>query len=230
MNFYKNHPALFWILTILVIGGSLIWMGKAGTAPHEDKFEPVTNPELLTVAPDDYKKGAEMPKVVLVEYLDFECEACRAYFPVLKELEQAFPDDLQIVMRYYPLPGHRNGMTAALAVEAAGRQGKFLEMHDLLFTEQKKWGEKAVATPKVFEAYASQLGIDIERFKADVASEEVKARVERDIASGTELGNTGTPSFYLDGERLPSPGGFEVFKMLIQAKIDMTKDNGEVTI
>lgn len=230
MNLYKKYPAPFWIITVFVLGGSLMWMGTSGTSTHEKEIDTIINPELLLITSDDYRKGATNPKVVLVEYLDFECEACGAYYPVLKQLEQTFPDDLQIVLRYFPLPGHRNGMTAALAAEAAGRQGKFLEMHDLLFTEQKKWGEKAVATPQVFEGFALQLGLDMERFKVDVASKGVKARVERDIASGTALGNTGTPSFYLDGQRLPSPGGYEVFKQLIQAKIDMAQNNEGVNI
>jgi protein-disulfide isomerase len=232
MNLYKKYPVLFWIVLVFVVGGSLMWMGNSGTSSHEKEVDVVVNPELLKVVSDDYKKGAVNPKVVLVEYLDFECEACGAYFPVVKELEKAFPEDLQIIIRYFPLPGHRNGMTAALAAEAAGKQDKFLEMHDLLFAEQKKWGEKAVPTPKVFETFAEQLGLDMEKFRADVASPEVKARVERDMASGIELGNTGTPSFYLNGERLKNPGGLEAFKARIQTEIDMSSQaaNAESTI
>jgi protein-disulfide isomerase len=177
---------------------------------------------LLTVAPDDYIKGKVGGQVTLVEYVDFECEACAAFFPLVKQLEKDFSNDLQIVIRYFPLPGHRNGMPAALAVEAAGQQGKFFEMHDLLYTEQKKWGEKPTPTPEVFEAYAQQLGLDMEKFKVAVNSPETKARVERDIESGKALGNTGTPSFYLNGKKL-QPNSYDEFKKAVQAEIDASK-------
>ncbi len=223
MTLFKNSNITLWIIGVIFIGASLIIVGRSGTSPSDAVAVPV-NPDLLVIASDDYSKGAPEGVVTLIEYIDFECEACGAYYPLVKQLEQEFPDDLKVVLRYFPLPNHRNGMTAALAAEAAGRQGKFLEMHDLLFTEQKNWGEKAVATPAVFEGYAQQLGLDMEKFKADVASVEVKARVERDINSGKELGNTGTPSFFLNNERLPNPSGYDAFKAIIQAEIDSVKN------
>jgi protein-disulfide isomerase len=94
-----------------------------------------------------------------------------------------------------------------------------------LFTEQKNWGEKPAPTPAVFEKYAEQLGLDMEAYKIAVASPEVKARVERDMNSGKKLGNTGTPSFYLDGKKLPNPQGYEDFKKIIQAAIDKASSN-----
>ena len=76
---------------------------------------------------------------MLVEYLDFECEACAAYSSLVKQLKEEFKNDITVVTRYFPLAGHKNSMTAATSVEAAGRQGKFFEMQDKLFAEQKKW-------------------------------------------------------------------------------------------
>ncbi len=181
---------------------------------------------LLTIAPDDYIKGNPDASVTLVEYLDFECEACGAYFPVVQELAKAYPNDLKIVTRYFPLPSHRNSMTAALAAEAAGRQGKYWEMHDLLFTEQKNWGEKPTPTPIVFEKYAEQLGLNMEQFKKDVASPEVKARVQRDFDAGEQLGNTGTPTFYLNGKKIQNPNGLEAFKALIDAELGTNVEFG----
>ncbi len=181
---------------------------------------------LLTIAPDDYIKGNPDASVTLVEYLDFECEACGAYFPVVQELAKAYPNDLKIVTRYFPLPSHRNSMTAALAAEAAGRQGKYWEMHDLLFTEQKNWGEKPTPTPIVFEKYAEQLELNMEQFKKDVASPEVKARVQRDFDAGEQLGNTGTPTFYLNGKKIQNPNGLEAFKALIDAELGTNVEFG----
>ena len=222
-NNNKAFQIAVWTIFIVAIVGSLIWMRNAGTSENE-AVSPATA-DFFTVAPDDYVKGGANAKVTLIEYIDFECEACGAYFPLVKQLEQEFPNDLRVVLRYFPLPGHRNGMTAALAVEASARQGKFFEMHDLLFTEQKNWGEKPAPTPAVFEKYAEQLGLDMEAYKVAVASPEVRARVERDMNSGKKLGNTGTPSFYLDGKKLPNPQGYEDFKKIIQTAIDKASSN-----
>ena len=88
---------------------------------------------------DDHVRGGSGGQVVLVEYLDFECEACAAYSPLVKQLKDEFKDNLTVVTRFFPLAGHKNSMTSAISVEAAGRQGKFFEMQDKLFAEQKKW-------------------------------------------------------------------------------------------
>ena len=209
------------LLTVGIITGIalLIWLLSSGTSSQPDASITQAAAELLTVAPDDYIKGTAGAPVTLVEYLDFECEACAAFFPLVKQLETDFDGTLQIVIRYFPLPGHRNVMASALAVEAAGQQGKFFEMHDLLYTEQKTWGEKPNPTPEVFETYAQQLGLDMEKFKASVNSPETKARVERDIESGKALGNRGTPSFYLNGKKI-APESYEEFKAAIQTEVD----------
>jgi len=203
-----------WIIVAVAVVGGIVWWSS--TAKEEKK---VVENSLTTIVADDYVKGNPNAPVTLIEYLDFECEACGAYFPLVKQLEQAFPNDLRVVRRYYPLPGHKNSLPAALAVEASARQGKYDEMHDLLFTEQEKWGNKPAPTPAVFEAYAQQLGLDLAKFKQDVASQSVKDRVQRDVSSGTKLGNTGTPSFYLNGAKIQNPKSLEDFKILIKAEI-----------
>ena len=224
MSTKTSNGTWLWVGIIGLIIGSFIWAASAGT--EKKAVTTADSATLLAIAPDDYVKGNPEAPVTLVEYLDFECEACGAYFPVVQELAKAYPDDLKIVTRYFPLPSHRNSMTAALAVEAAGRQGKYWEMHDLLFTEQKNWGEKPAPTPAVFEAYAEQLGLNMEQFKADVASPEVKARVQRDFAAGEQLGNTGTPSFYLNGKKIENPNGLEAFKALIDAELGSNVEFG----
>lgn len=213
-EFRSKIKKVAWAVVGIAVLGGIIWLSVSGS----QKKEEVAN-SLTTVVADDYVKGPANAPVTLIEYLDFECEACGAYFPLVKQLEQDFPNDLRVVRRYYPLPGHKNGMTAALAVEAAARQGKYDEMHDLLFTEQKNWGEKPAPTPQVFEGYAQKLGLDLEKFKQDVASQSVKDRIQRDVDSGTKLGNTGTPSFYLNGQKIQNPRSLEDFKTLIQAEI-----------
>jgi protein-disulfide isomerase len=215
LNTYQNNKnsILIWGAVILTVG-FLFW-----SVQYSKKSTIEQMPKILEIKADDYSKGAKDGKVVLVEYLDFECEACKAYYPVLKQLEKDFPNDLKIVTRYFPLQSHKNGMTAALAVEAAARQGKYYEMHDLMYENQPEWSEKALPSPDLFIKYAEKLNLDMNKFKEDAASESAKTRVTRDINEGTILGNSGTPSFFLDGKKLDNPGGLEGLKKLIEEAI-----------
>ncbi len=213
-NNNKAFQIAVWTIFIVAIVGSLIWMRNAGTA-QKPTTSSVADTDLLTVVADDYATGLAGATVTVIEYLDFECEACGAYFPLVKRLSQEYKDKVLFVSRYFPLPGHKNGMTSALAVEAAGRQGKYWEMYDLVFEEQKKWGERSAADPTIFERYAEQLGLDMERFRQDVGSQEVKDRVLRDRDSGNQLGVNGTPSFFLNGKKIQNPQGYEAFKALL---------------
>ena len=210
-------------VTILIMVGAVFYFSKIDSSATVNPDGSVAvsdeNKKLLEVVSDDYIKGNKDATVTLVEYLDFECEACGAYYPLVKQLSEEFKNDVRFVNRYFPLPGHKNGMPAALAVEAAARQGKYWEMHDLLFDNQKSWGEKQSPDPAIFEGYAKQVGLNMDQYKIDVKSKEVSDRVNRDKNSGTKIGVSGTPSFYLNGEKIPNPKSPEDFKTFIQAAI-----------
>ena len=205
------------IVTLLLIVGSIVgifWYGLN---------KPVTpTNEILSVVSDDWVKGNKDAPITIVEYLDFECEACGAYYPVIKRLSEEYKDEVRFVVRYFPLPGHKNSMTSALAVEAAGKQGKYWEMHNTLFENQRDWGEKQIPDPKIFEDYARQIGLDMNQYERDIISQEVKSRIERDRKSGQKLNLQGTPSFFLNGEKIENPRGYENFKALIQSAISKT--------
>lgn len=210
-------------VTVLILFGAIFYFSKidssssvnpnGSTTVSEDKLK------LLEIATDDHIKGNIDAQVTLVEYLDFECEACGAYYPLVKQLAEEFKNEVQFVNRYFPLPGHKNGLPAALAVEAAGKQGKYWEMHNILFDNQITWGEKQSPDPAIFEGYAKQIGLNMDQYKKDVESKEVSKRVNRDKISGTQLGVKGTPSFFLNGEKIPNPKTLEDFKTFIQAAI-----------
>lgn len=204
------------LVILLAIAGSINFFWYGETQPTTPKSES------STVATDDWIKGNKDSKVVLVEYLDFECEACGAYYPVMKRLSEEYKDDVKFVVRYFPLPGHKNSMTSASAVEAAGRQGKYWEMHDIVFENQRDWGEKKVATPEIFEEYAKQLDLDLTKFQQDVTSQEVKNRIERDKNNGIKLGIQGTPTFFLNGKKIENPRGYEEFKKILDDVLEVT--------
>ncbi|MFE3599389.1 DsbA family protein [Streptomyces sp. NPDC059142] len=160
----------------------------------------------------------EDSELTVVEFLDFECEACGAVYPVVEELREKYGDRVTFVARYFPMPGHRNGELAARTVEAAARQGKFEEMYGKLFTTQAQWGEAKESKLTVFRGYAEQLGLDMEEFDAALEDPATAARVRADQRDGLGLGVQGTPTFFLDGERV-SPSSKEEFETLIADRL-----------
>lgn len=167
------------------------------------------------LAADDWKRGNENAKVVLIEYSDFQCPACASYYPLVKALHDEFSDSLLVVYRHFPLSQiHTNADPAARAAEAAGKQGKFWEMHDLLFERQKEWSSDRNASG-TFAAYAGMLGLDTNRFISDFNSPEVIERVRSDYQGGFRAGIAGTPTFFLNGKKIQNPRSYDEFKKII---------------
>lgn len=144
--------------------------------------------------------GSDAP--TLVEFLDFECESCRVAYPVMEELRERYDGRLNVVLRYFPLDGHANARNAAHAVEAAARQGELEPMYARMFDTQAEWGDQQVDHSALFRRYAQDLGLDMERYDVDVASDEVASRVQRDFQDGRAVGVSGTPTFFLDGRQM----------------------------
>lgn len=149
---------------------------------------------VLDPGPDD---------VVLVEFLDFECEACGAFFPYVEQLRSEYAGRVTFAFRYFPLPSHGNSLNAAVAVEAAARQDALQPMFRRMFETQAAWGERGgESQAHVFRGYAEELGLDLERYDADIADPEVMARVQADFDDGIRLGVDRTPTFFLNDEKL----------------------------
>lgn len=138
----------------------------------------------------------------LVEFLDFECPACGSLYPYVEEVREHYRGQINYVVRYFPLGGHTNAVSSAIAVEAAGQQGKFEEMVQRMFETQQEWGGSSESQAELFRSYAIALGLDIAAYDAAVADPETEARVQRDYDAGIALGVTGTPTFFLDGKEL----------------------------
>lgn len=157
-------------------------------------------------------------KAVLVEFLDFECEACAAAYPLIEQLRAEYGDQVSFVSRYFPLPGHPNSMTAALAVEAAAQQGKFEDMYHQMFEAQTDWSHNQESQADTFRGYAEDLGLDMEAYDRSAADPTTKTRVMLDKYDGEGLGVQGTPTFFLDGE-LIQPATEAEFRHLIETAI-----------
>jgi protein-disulfide isomerase len=118
-------------------------------------------------------------------------------------MKRQFGDQLQVTFREFPLaPAHEHAIAAASAAEAAGLQGKFWEMHDLLYEHQKDWKDAFDVRP-IFEGYAKQIGINVDRYKQDVDSEQVARRITQDGNRGHSLGVKGTPTVFMNGREVP---------------------------
>ncbi|MDJ0866743.1 MAG: DsbA family protein [Myxococcota bacterium] len=158
-------------------------------------------------------KGGSSPKVTVVEFSDFQCPFCRRVGPTLAQIEEAYGDDVQVVFKHLPLRIHPKAPAAHAASEAAHKQGKFWEMHDLIFENQREMSEEK------YVEYATQLGLDVEQFKKDVVSAEIKARLDADQKEAERLGVSGTPAFFINGKYLSGAQPFDNFKRVIDEEL-----------
>ncbi|TSC90129.1 MAG: protein-disulfide isomerase [Microgenomates group bacterium Gr01-1014_5] len=204
------------LFAILIIVGALIW--GLGQFLNNSSTETSTS-SVNTISVSDQIKGNREAKVVLVEYSDFQCPACAAYYSVLKQVAADFKSDVAFVYRHFPLRQiHQNSELAARAAEAAGKQGKFWEMHDLLFENQKEWSSEKKAE-EFFKRYAESLSLNTVQFETDINSSEIRVKVNNDYQSGVGFRVNATPTFFLNGEKLQNPRTYDEFKSLLQKAI-----------
>ncbi len=200
---------------ILVAGGAFLMFSFA--PPQNPNQNPSSlSPLSVPVSEVDHSKGNPESQIALVEYGDFQCPACGAYFPILKQVEQEFGDRIAFVYRHFPLRQiHANAENAARASEAAALQGEFWGMHDMLFEKQGEWSSKG-NVKDLFLDYAVSLGLNKEQFLVDIDSSVVEDHVQKDLDDAVRDGLDSTPSFFLAGTRLaPNPQSYEEFRTAI---------------
>ena len=203
---------------LAVIAAGVLLLGGGSSTPDGD----VDSPAVATgggelVRDDSYRLDAPGATVTLVEFLDPECEACGAMYPVVSRILAEYEGRLTFVVRYFPL--HNNSVLAAKAYEAAGRQGKYWEMYAILFQNQEAWGEKREPQTNLFVQYAQTLGLDVTRFRSDLNDPALEAKVNRDRADGTALGVRGTPTFFINGQLAGSVMTYQDLKAKIDAAL-----------
>lgn len=206
----RKEVVILGVIALAIIVGVVIGSGYYRNTVQKTS---VTNsnsnitPETL-VRPDSPTLGAADAPVTLVEFLDPECESCASFSPIVKKILKDYDGKIRLVVRYMPL--HPNSMKAANLTEAAGEQGKYWQMQELLFQKQAEWGERHGAPPTVqpanieelFEKYAMELGLDINKVSAAIKENKYKDKLERDRRDGQTLGVMKTPSFFVNGRIL----------------------------
>lgn len=173
-------------ITIAIVGIAIVVMSKPP--------KPVAKEELIPASAQT--RGNSAAKTWLVEFSDFQCPACKAFASVVDGLATTYPDTLFIAYRHFPLPQHPFSQKAAIAAEAAGRQGKFWDMDKLLFTNQS-----SLSDAKITEL-AQSLNLDMTTFASNSADPAIKEKINADVSFGQQLGINATPTFYLNGVKL----------------------------
>jgi protein-disulfide isomerase len=198
----KRYLPIVIIVVVLAAALGLTWMllrsSRQTTDPNANAN---TNPGADPPgAEPPHVRGNPNAPVTLEEFADFECASCGVYHPELKKIESEFGDRLRVIFRERPLvPPHQHALMAAQAAEAAGLQGRFWEMHDKLFENQKTWSEAKDLVP-IFVDYAKQIGLDSDRFMKDINGEQVASRIFQDGKRAHALRINSTPTFFVNGK------------------------------
>ena len=197
--------------SILIIGGASI-VGFAIWKGVDSSFgASLVNP----ITPVDHVRGNAQAKVTIVEYGDFQCPACAAYEPLVREVMKEYGDRVAFVYRHFPLRrNHKHADITSQAAESAGIQGKFWEMHDIIYDHQQDWANKDDVMP-ILKEYAASISLDVAKWELDTQSDVIKQKVELDLQSGIAAQVQGTPTFYVNGKKIPNPQSVEVFKAVL---------------
>jgi protein-disulfide isomerase len=181
-----------------------------------------TTPKEVTVTEQDHIRGAKGAKVTLVEFGDLQCPACGAYEPIVRQVLADNSTILQVVFKHFPLTQiHQNALLAAKASEAAANQGKFWELHDVLYDKQTEWAN-SISARDIITSYAKALGLDMDKFATDLNSSEVEAKIVAEYKEGTLLGVQGTPTFFVNGTKIDNPASLEAFDQVIRDAASQT--------
>ena len=207
------------IIILCVLGGavgSVLYMTRTKSAPPSDSNQSTPpqpgqakpSPTLSAVrtgvpgAEPAHTLGPANAPVQIEEFGDFQCPPCGLFHPILKQMKQEFGDKLRVTFRNYPLPNHQHAIAAASAAEAAGMQNKFWEMHALIFEHQND-RKDAFDVKTIYEGYARQIGLDVERFKRDVISDRVEQRIFLDGKRARSMNVNSTPTVFMNGREVP---------------------------
>lgn len=230
-------------LPFVIIGAVLLIAAGSGLLLFRSKYS--TTPIKIAAgkpgAEPSHIRGAANARVTLEEFGDFQCKPCGILAATLLKVEHDYGTRLRVVFRQFPLVMHAHALTAACAAEAAGLQGRFWEMHDLLFQNAENWSkesprpfirvipsagpnaspdETATGVRTIFAGYAATLGLDVERFKKDMDTEQVRDRIKSDQERGASIGVDRTPILFIDGVQIPfSSFNVEALHALIDAAL-----------
>ena len=194
----------------VIIAGALSG-GTSGTQTPAG-FVVTTAPAITSA---DWKEGNLNSPVSLIEYGDFECPACGEYYPLVQQLLANYSSTVLFVFRNFPLYTiHPDAGIAAQAAEAAGLQGKYWQMNNLLYSKQTEWSttDPSAVVSKFFNGYATSLGMNVSQFDTDINASSVTNKIQLDVTGGNGAQIDHTPTFFINLKQIPNPGSYDEFK------------------
>lgn len=200
----KNPWLIIVVLVVVLIGGS-VWYSNSVSKSYD---------EGVTVSA--HEKGKLDSTVVVTEFSDFQCPACGNFEPIVDEMFAKYGDKIKFEYKHFPLPMHQFAPIASRAAEAAGQQGKFFEYHDVLFKNQDEWSKSTNPTG-LFVKYATNMGLDVTKFKNQMQAPSLEAYIKADMAQGQKQGVTGTPTFFLNGVKMNLTTADDFIKQIDEA-------------
>jgi protein-disulfide isomerase len=199
-----------WIIFVIIIIGIMtaLVISSRSESSRVD-VSSINQDSVLAASSDngniaDHVFGKADSKIILIEYGDLQCPPCGSAHPAIKQLVDKYSSDIAFIFRNYPIPSlHPNARAAAAAAEAAGLQEKYWEMNDLIYTRQSEWSSLDVAKrTAMFSSYADSIGLNTEKFMADLSNTDITKKIDLDISIGRKAGVEGTPTFELNGEKI----------------------------
>lgn len=190
---------LFPLLAILIFAGALFFFYK-GKEDESNMASTTQAPQTSVERDGAYFKGPAGAKVTVVEFFDPECEGCAAFHPILQKIVGEYPNDVKLIARY--MLYHGNSYEAALALEGAGKQGKFWEMYNFMLERQNEWSHRKEPVRDIFSKFAGELKLDLTEFNKAYDDITFKATLAKDVSEGQQLGVRGTPTFFINGKML----------------------------
>lgn len=167
-------------------------------------YSKTSEPQIQSEGSSNYY-GKLDSKIELTEFVDFQCEACFAFYPTVKEVKEKYKDRVKFRVGYFPISNsHKFARMGAANAEAAAKQGKFWEMHDKIFEGQKTW-EQSQNPQEYFDQYAQEIGLNMTKLKNDINDPVTSATINADLAEVKRIGGDGTPTFVLNGKKIENP-------------------------
>jgi len=212
---FSTQVVIIGIAAVLFLGlfAGLIYKTKQNKAAQVAK-----KGQTAKIENTGWLRGASNAAVVITEFSDLQCPACKFHEPTIQAVLKNNPDTVALQYKHFPLSGHKYGVNAAMASEAAGKQNKFWEMHDILFEKQSDW-EGANPPEPLFEKYAQSLKLDTEQFKKDLHDGTLRSVIIRQRDEGIKFGVNATPTFFVNGKLIATPNGLSEFQSVIDEEL-----------
>jgi protein-disulfide isomerase len=213
----KNKSLFIGIAVVVLIGS--YFLGNYIFKQQQNENLALLGQENAELFVRDYspRMGSSKPKVLLIEFLDPECESCRAFYPYVKQIMKDHMEDVQLIVRYMPF--HKNSTFVIKVLEASRKQNKYWEALEVLFRYQPEWGNHHNPNPELIWTYLPMVGIDIAKIKEDMKNPEFDKIIAQDKSDGDKLGVRATPSFFINGKPL-TEFGYQPLLNMIKAELE----------